>query len=70
MTTRTMDLTSSQESEQVLKDSIPFFLEKDAVRKPDEIEPLLPSSTSTSTTSDETFVHYLDTYRRPSGNKQ
>ena len=68
MTTRTMDLTSSQESEQVLKDSIPFFLEKDAVRKPDEIEPLLPS-TSTSTTSDETFVH-LDTDRRPSGNKQ
>ena len=65
----TMDPTSSQESEQVLKDSIPFFLEKDAVRKPDEIEPLLPSSTSTSTTSDETFVH-LDTDRRPSGNKQ
>ena len=55
----TMDLTSSQESEQVLKDSMPFFLEKDAVRKPDEIEPLLPS-TSTSTTSDETFIH-LDT---------
>ena len=52
----TMVLTSSQESEQVLKDSIPFFLEKDAVRKPDEIEPLLPS-TSTRTTSDETFVH-------------